>query len=90
MFVPNIFFKQELFQYKDCIQVIPLFRTLLIWVQPYVSLCGICSEQSDIWTEFSPSTLVLPCQYLSTNGPHLCIIHLHKYYIILATDSIIK
>ena len=39
-------------------------------VRSKVSPCGICGGRSGIEKDFSPSTVVLPCQYQSTSAPH--------------------
>jgi hypothetical protein len=36
------------------------------WVRSRVNPCGICGGQNGTGTGFSPSSLVLPCQYHST------------------------
>jgi len=53
-----------------------------------ISPCRICGGQSDTATGFSPSTLVLPCQYHSAKAPHL--VKYRRSYIILATDSVLR
>jgi hypothetical protein len=36
-----------------------------------LSACDICVCRSGTWTGLSPSTLVLPCHYHSTNAPYV-------------------
>jgi len=40
-------------------------------VRAKVSPCGICGGRSGIEKDFSPSTVVHPCQYQYTSAPHL-------------------
>jgi hypothetical protein len=39
-------------------------------VRSKVSPCGICGGRSGIEKDFSPSIVVFPCQYRSTNAPY--------------------
>jgi hypothetical protein len=44
--------------------------TAKAWVHTRINPCGIYGEQSDTGTGFSPSSLILPCQYHSTVAVH--------------------
>jgi hypothetical protein len=60
--------------------------TMDAWVQSWASPGGICGEQGD--SDFASSTLVLPCQYHSTNTPNSFTYH--KDYTISPTDSVVN
>jgi hypothetical protein len=68
--------KSRIMRHPNILRIISALLPLTAdtWVRARFSPYGICDGQSGIGAGFSPSSLVLPCQYNSTVALHTHII----------------